>query len=50
MLKRKAANDAIIKQKTKIRKYKNKAKRLCHKAGVKARREEKARLKFLFNN
>jgi hypothetical protein len=50
MLKRKAANDAVTKQKTKIRKYKNKAKRLCHEAGVKARREEKARLKFLSNN
>jgi hypothetical protein len=37
MLKRKAANDAIIKQKTKIRKYKNKAKRLYYEAGVKAR-------------
>ena len=50
MLKRKAADDAITKQKTKIRKYKNKAKRLYHKAGVKAQKEEKARLKFLFDN
>jgi hypothetical protein len=50
MLIRKAANDAITKQKTKIRKYKNKARRLRHEAGVKARREEKARLKFLSNN
>jgi hypothetical protein len=48
--KKKAADDAVTKQKTKIRKYKNKAKRLCHEAGVKARREEKARLKFLSNN
>ena len=36
MLKRKAANTAITKQKIKIRKYENKAKRLCYKAGVKA--------------
>jgi hypothetical protein len=50
MLARKAANDAVTKQKTKIRKYKNKARRLCHKAGVKARREEKVHLKFLSNN
>ena len=33
---RKAANDAITKQKTKIREYKNKAKRLRYKVGVKA--------------
>ena len=50
MLKRKAADDAVTKQKTKIRKYENKARRLRHKAGVKARQEEKARLKFLSNN
>jgi hypothetical protein len=50
MLKRRAANDAVKKQKTKIRKYKNKAKRELYKAGIKARREEKARLKFLSNN
>jgi hypothetical protein len=50
MFKRKAANNAIIKQKIKIRKYKNKAKRLYYKARVKARKKEKARLKFLFNN
>ena len=50
MLARKAANNAIIKQKIKIRKYENKAKRLCHEAGVKARREEKERLRFLSNN
>jgi len=36
MLKRKAANTAITKQKIKIRKYENKAKRLYYKAGVKA--------------
>ena len=36
MLKRMAANDAITKQKTKIQKYKNKAKRLYYKARVKA--------------
>ena len=50
MLKNKAADAIITKQKTKIRKYENKAKRLCHEAGVKARREEKERLKFLSNN
>jgi hypothetical protein len=50
MLTRKTANDAITKQKTKIRKYKNKARRLHYKAEVKARQEEKARLKFLSNN
>jgi hypothetical protein len=50
MLIRKAADDAVTKQKTKIQKYKNKARRLRHEAGVKARREEKARLKFLSNN
>jgi hypothetical protein len=50
MLTRKAADDAITKQKTKIRKYKNKAKKLRHKVRVKARREEKAHLKFLSNN
>ena len=50
MLKRKAADAAVTKQKTKIRKYENKAKRLCHEAGVKARREEKERLRFLSNN
>ena len=50
MLKNKAADAVIIKQKTKIRKYENKAKRLCYEAGVKARREEKERLKFLSNN
>jgi hypothetical protein len=50
MLKRRAANDAVKKQKTKIRKYKNKAKRELYKAGIKAQREEKARLKFLSNN
>jgi hypothetical protein len=50
MLTRKAADDAITKQKTKIRKYKNKAKKLRYKARVKARREEKAYLKFLSNN
>jgi malate synthase len=47
---RKSADDAITKQKTRIRKYKNKAIRLCHKAGVKARREEKVCLRFLSNN
>jgi hypothetical protein len=50
MLTRKAADDAITKQKTKIRKYENKARRLRYEAGVKARREEKTRLKFLSNN
>jgi hypothetical protein len=50
ILTRKAANNAITKQKTKIQKYENKARRLRHKARVKARREEKARLKFLSNN
>jgi hypothetical protein len=50
MLTRKSADDAITKQKTRIRKYENKATRLRHKAGVKARREEKARLRFLSNN
>jgi hypothetical protein len=50
MLKRKAADNAVTKQKTKIQKYENKAKRLYHEAGVKARKEEKARLKFLSDN
>jgi hypothetical protein len=50
MLKRKYADDAVKKQKTKIRQYENKAKRELYKAGVKARREEKARLRFLSNN
>jgi hypothetical protein len=50
MLKRRATDDAIKKQKTKIRKYKNKAKRELYKAGIKAQREEKARLKFLLDN
>ena len=50
MLKRKAADDAVTKQKIKIQKYENKAKRLYHEAGVKAWREEKARLKFLSDN
>ena len=50
MLKRKTTNTTITKQKTKIRKYENKAKRLYHKAGVKAQKKEKARLKFLSNN
>ena len=50
ILKRKAADAAVTKQKTKIRKYENKAKRLCHEAGVKARKEEKERLRFLSNN
>jgi hypothetical protein len=50
MLKRKAANNAIKKQKMKIRKYENKAKRELYKAGIKARREEKAHLKFLLDN
>ena len=50
MLKRKYADDVVKKQKTKIRRYKNKAKRELYKAEVKARREEKARLKFLSNN
>jgi hypothetical protein len=50
MLTRKSADDAITKQKTRIRKYENKATRLRHEAGVKARREEKARLRFLSNN
>ena len=50
ILKRKAANTTITKQKTKIRKYKNKAKRLCYKAEVKAQRKEKEYLRFLFNN
>jgi hypothetical protein len=50
MLKRRAADDAVKKQKTKIRKYENKAKRELHEAGIKARREEKARLKFLSDN
>jgi hypothetical protein len=49
-LKRKAADNTVKKQKTKIRKYKNKAKREVHKAEVKARREEKARFKFLSDN
>jgi hypothetical protein len=34
----------------KIRKYENKAKRELYKAGIKARREEKVRIKFLSNN
>jgi hypothetical protein len=50
MLKRRATNNAIKKQKTKIQKYENKAKRELYKAGIKARREEKARLKFLSDN
>jgi hypothetical protein len=50
MLKRKAADAAITKQKTKIRKYENKIKRERHEAGVIARKEEKARLRFLSNN
>ena len=50
MLKRKAADTAITKQKTKIRKYENKIKRERHEAGVIARKEEKARLRFLSNN
>jgi hypothetical protein len=50
MLTRKAANDTVTKQKIKIRKYENKARRLRHEAGVKARREEKAHLKFLSDN
>jgi hypothetical protein len=36
MLKRKTADDAVTKQKIKIQKYENKAKRLYHEAGVKA--------------
>jgi hypothetical protein len=50
MLTRKSADDAVIKQKTRIRKYENKAIRLRHEAGVKARREEKACLRFLSDN
>ena len=50
MLKKKTADATITKQKTKIRKYENKAKKLCHEAGVKARKEEKERLRFLSNN
>jgi len=50
MLKRKAVDNAVTKQKIKIRKYENKAKREYHEAGVKARREEKARLRFLSDN
>ena len=42
LLARKDANDAVNKQKRKIQKYKSKAKRLHHKAGVRAQREEKA--------
>jgi hypothetical protein len=50
LLARKDANDAVDKQKRKIQKYKSKAKRLRHEAGVRARREEKAWLKFLSDN
>jgi hypothetical protein len=50
MLKRRATNNTVKKQKTKIRKYENKAKRELYKVGIKAQREEKARLKFLSNN
>jgi hypothetical protein len=50
MFKKKYADDIIKKQKTKIRRYENKTKRELYKVRVKARREEKARLKFLFNN
>ena len=50
MLKRRATDNTVKKQKTKIRKYENKAKRELYKVGIKAQREEKARLKFLSNN
>jgi hypothetical protein len=49
-LKRKAADDAIRKARTKIRRYESKAKSELHKRGVQARKDEKARLQFISSN
>ena len=49
-LKRKAADDAIRKAKTKIRRYNSKAKSELHKRGIQARRDEKAHLQSISSN